>query len=117
MKRRLFFSLIFRRSFLYSRLEVIVGEITCSEKGAGGNDACTQVLFSTETFAMGVNAPARTVVFHSIRKHDGTNFRTLLSGEYTQMAGRAGRRGLDPVGKVVIMCGDNVPDESEVHKP
>ncbi len=42
-----------------------------------------QVLFATETFAMGVNMPARTVVFDSIRKHDGTNFRDLLSGLYT----------------------------------
>lgn len=44
------------------------------------------MLFSTETFAMGVNAPARTVVFHSVRKHDGRAFRTLLSGEYTQVS-------------------------------
>lgn len=39
-----------------------------------------QVLFATETFAMGVNMPARTVVFDSIRKHDGTGFRNLLPG-------------------------------------
>jgi antiviral helicase SKI2 len=56
-----------------------------------------KVLFSTETFAMGVNAPARTVAFHGLRKHDGKSFRQLLPGEYTQMAGRAGRRGLDKV--------------------
>lgn len=75
-----------------------------------------KVLFSTETFAMGVNAPARTVVFQSLRKHDGKSFRNLLSGEYTQMAGRAGRRGLDPVGTVIIACWDDVPDEGEVRK-
>uniref|UniRef100_A0A6T7WV57 ATP-dependent RNA helicase Ski2/MTR4 C-terminal domain-containing protein n=1 Tax=Pyramimonas obovata TaxID=1411642 RepID=A0A6T7WV57_9CHLO len=64
---------------------------------------------------MGVNAPARTVVFHSIRKHDGRSFRTLLSGEYTQMAGRAGRRGLDTVGTVIIMAPDDkVPEEAEL---
>ncbi len=40
-----------------------------------------QVLFATETFAMGVNMPARTVVFDSIRKHDGTGFRNLLPGK------------------------------------
>lgn len=56
-----------------------------------------KVLFATETFAMGVNMPARTVVFNSTRKHDGRDFRDLLPGEYTQMAGRAGRRGLDKV--------------------
>jgi antiviral helicase SKI2 len=46
-----------------------------------------QVLFCTETFAMGVNAPTRTVVFHGLRKHDGRSFRTLLPGEYTQVGG------------------------------
>lgn len=56
-----------------------------------------KILFATETFAMGVNMPARTVVFNSTRKHDGRDFRDLLPGEYTQMAGRAGRRGLDKV--------------------
>eukprot|EP00536_Pseudo-nitzschia_multiseries_P008159 jgi/Psemu1/197417/e_gw1.203.81.1 len=63
-----------------------------------------KVLFATETFAMGVNMPARAVVFNSIRKHDGTQFRALEPGEYTQMAGRAGRRGLDKVGTVIMCC-------------
>ncbi|PJF17282.1 Helicase, superfamily 1/2, ATP-binding domain-containing protein [Paramicrosporidium saccamoebae] len=71
-----------------------------------------KVLFATETFAMGVNMPARTVVFSSIRKHDGTGFRTLLPGEYTQMAGRAGRRGLDETGTVIITCPEEVPGEA-----
>ena len=69
-----------------------------------------KVLFATETFAMGVNMPARSVVFNSIRKHDGTQFRVLEPGEYTQMAGRAGRRGLDKVGTVIMCCfGDTPP--------
>lgn len=59
-------------------------------------------LFATETFAMGLNLPTRTVVFSGFRKHDGKSFRDLLPGEYTQMAGRAGRRGLDKVGYVII---------------
>ena len=75
-----------------------------------------KILFSTETFAMGVNAPARSVVFHSLRKHDGQSFRTLLSGEYTQMAGRAGRRGLDKFGIVIIACVDAIPGELELKK-
>lgn len=62
-----------------------------------------KVLFATETFAMGLNLPTRTVVFSGFRKHDGRAFRDLLPGEYTQMAGRAGRRGLDPVGSVIIV--------------
>ncbi|KAK9078766.1 hypothetical protein SSX86_002824 [Deinandra increscens subsp. villosa] len=73
-----------------------------------------KVLFSTETFAMGVNAPARTVVFDSVRKFDGKEFRQLLAGEYTQMAGRAGRRGLDKIGSVLVMCRDDIPDESDL---
>eukprot|EP00958_Prasinococcus_capsulatus_P010038 scaffold978_cov392-Prasinococcus_capsulatus_cf.AAC.1 len=71
-----------------------------------------KVLMCTETFAMGVNAPARAVVFQSLRKHDGREFRTLLPGEYTQMAGRAGRRGLDSVGTVIVLCTEDVPSES-----
>ena len=54
--------------------------------------------------------PARCVVFSSIRKHDGRSFRDILPGEYTQMAGRAGRRGLDTTGTVVIVAGDELPD-------
>jgi antiviral helicase SKI2 len=61
-----------------------------------------KILFATETFAMGLNLPTRTVVFSGFRKHDGRQFRDLLPGEYTQMAGRAGRRGLDTVGTVII---------------
>ncbi|XP_031255224.1 DExH-box ATP-dependent RNA helicase DExH11 isoform X2 [Pistacia vera] len=73
-----------------------------------------KVLFSTETFAMGVNAPARTVVFDTLRKFDGREFRQLLPGEYTQMGGRAGRRGLDKIGTVVVMCRDEIPEEKDL---
>ncbi|KAJ1992918.1 Antiviral helicase ski2 [Dimargaris cristalligena] len=75
-----------------------------------------KVLFATETFAMGVNMPARTVVFSSIRKHDGRTFRDLLPGEYTQMAGRAGRRGLDSTGLVMIVGASDVPDSLTLQK-
>ncbi|KAH9503389.1 Helicase SKI2W [Bulinus truncatus] len=75
-----------------------------------------KILFATETFAMGVNMPAKTVVFDSIRKHDGLNFRNLLPGEYIQMAGRAGRRGLDTTGTVILLCKGDVPEASELHK-
>lgn len=74
-------------------------------------ETLVKVLFATETFAMGLNLPTRTVVFSGYRKHDGHSFRNLLPGEYTQMAGRAGRRGLDKVGSVIIVPpgGDDVP--------
>jgi antiviral helicase SKI2 len=77
-----------------------------------------KVLFATETFAMGLNLPTRTVVFSGFRKHDGHSFRNLLPGEYTQMAGRAGRRGLDTVGYVIIVPpgGDEAPPVAELQK-
>jgi len=77
-----------------------------------------KVLFATETFAMGLNLPTRTVVFSGYRKHDGHSFRSLLPGEYTQMAGRAGRRGLDPVGSVIIVPpgGDEAPPVTELRQ-
>ncbi|XP_063831458.1 superkiller complex protein 2 [Ostrinia nubilalis] len=69
-----------------------------------------KILFATETFAMGVNMPARTVVFDEVTKFDGQQRRTLAPAEYIQMAGRAGRRGLDDTGTVIILCKDGVPD-------
>ena len=59
-----------------------------------------QLLFTTETFAVGINMPACTVVFDSLEKYDGVNFRYLKAREYHQMAGRAGRRGIDEIGYV-----------------
>ena len=75
-----------------------------------------KILFATETFAMGVNMPARTVIFDTMRKHDGSSFRDLLSGEYIQMAGRAGRRGLDETGTVILLCKADVPEMPDLHK-
>lgn len=62
-----------------------------------------KVLFATETFAVGVNMPTKTVLFTSLSKYDSyqNNFRTLLTHEYLQMSGRAGRRGLDTKGIVI----------------
>ncbi len=54
--------------------------------------------------------PAKCVVFSHIRKHDGRSFRDILPGEYTQMSGRAGRRGLDPTGTVIIVANDECPE-------
>jgi superfamily II RNA helicase len=60
-----------------------------------------KLLFATETFAVGINMPTKTVLFTDICKFDGAGNRPLHSHEYTQMAGRAGRRGIDDVGNVI----------------
>jgi superfamily II RNA helicase len=60
-----------------------------------------KVLFATETFAVGINMPTKTVVFTDIKKYSNSGLRTLYSHEYTQMAGRAGRRGIDTIGHVI----------------
>ncbi len=57
-----------------------------------------KVLYTTETFAVGINMPAKSVCFDSMMKFDGINYRYLNSKEYFQIAGRAGRRGIDKVG-------------------
>jgi superfamily II RNA helicase len=59
------------------------------------------LLFATESFAIGLDCPIRTAVFSGLSKFDGSQDRFLLAHEYTQMAGRAGRRGIDTVGHVV----------------
>ena len=59
-----------------------------------------KLLFATETFAVGINMPTKTVIFTSLKKYDGNGFRYLHAHEYTQMAGRAGRRGLDSKGYI-----------------
>ncbi|KAL3268299.1 hypothetical protein HHI36_007417 [Cryptolaemus montrouzieri] len=68
-----------------------------------------KTLFATETFAMGLNMPARTVLFTGMRKFDGREYRWITSGEYIQMSGRAGRRGLDDKGIVILMVDEKVP--------
>ena len=60
-----------------------------------------KVLFATESFAIGLDCPIKTAVFSSLTKYDGSMMRLLMPHEYTQMAGRAGRRGIDTIGNVV----------------
>lgn len=74
-----------------------------------------KVLFATETFSMGVNMPARTVVFDDHLKHDAGGRRPLKPSEYIQMAGRAGRRGKDPDGLVIMMCKREMPQLPLLH--
>jgi len=58
-------------------------------------------LFATESFAIGLDCPIKTAAFINLSKFDGRTERYLMSHEYTQMAGRAGRRGIDTIGYVV----------------
>merc|ERR1740128_1211055 len=67
-----------------------------------------KALFATETFAMGLNMPARTVLFTSAQKFDGKDFRFVTSGEFIQMSGRAGRRGIDDKGIVILMVDEKL---------
>ena len=75
-------------------------------------ESLIKVLFATETFSIGLNMPAKTVVFSQITKWDGVKRRPLTSSEYIQMAGRAGRRGLDARGMVIMMVDDKIDPES-----
>ncbi|KAK6285050.1 hypothetical protein POUND7_004002 [Theobroma cacao] len=65
-------------------------------------------LFATETFSIGLNMPAKTVVFTNVRKFDGDKFRWISSGEYIQMSGRAGRRGIDARGICILMVDERM---------
>ena len=73
---------------------------------------CAQCLFATETFAMGLNMPAKTVIFTAVRKFDGQESRWIQSGEYIQMSGRAGRRGKDDKGLVIMMVDEGLDIET-----
>lgn len=59
-----------------------------------------KVIFTTETFALGINMPSRSVIFDEVRKFYGTYVRNLKTRDFYQMAGRAGRRGIDAEGFV-----------------
>jgi superfamily II RNA helicase len=65
-----------------------------------------RMLFTTETFALGINMPARTVVFDLLRKFDGVSMDYMRARDYLQMAGRAGRQGLDQSGLVIAILED-----------
>lgn len=66
------------------------------------NKSLMRVVFATDTLALGVNMPARTVVIGAMSKYDGVSRRPLIPNEFQQMSGRAGRRGIDSQGHVVL---------------
>jgi len=75
-----------------------------------------KLLATTETFALGINMPARTVVFYSLRKFDGISVDWLRTRDYLQMAGRAGRQGIDREGLVVSLLGPRELLEAPVQR-
>tara|TARA_B110000114_G_C15095837_1_gene401362 strand:- start:3104 stop:5518 length:2415 start_codon:yes stop_codon:yes gene_type:complete len=76
-----------------------------------------KILIATETFAIGLNMPTRTVLFNSLYKHDGVQNRLLKSHEFIQMAGRAGRRNIDNIGHVILLTNNYDPlTQVEYHK-
>lgn len=62
-----------------------------------------KIVFATETLALGINMPARSVVIERLEKYDGEGHVLLTAGQYTQLTGRAGRRGIDTVGHAVVL--------------
>ena len=73
-----------------------------------------KLLFATETFAVGVNMPAKTVIFNDLQKYDNNGLRYLRTDEYLQMSGRAGRRGLDKNGTVIILPTMDLPEYGQL---
>jgi ATP-dependent RNA helicase HelY len=70
-----------------------------------------KVVFATETLSLGINMPARTVVIEDLWKFQGERHEILTPGEYTQLTGRAGRRGIDALGHAVVVYQRQVPFE------
>jgi ATP-dependent RNA helicase HelY len=68
-----------------------------------------QVVMATETLALGINMPARTVVIESLSKFNGETHELLMPSDYTQLTGRAGRRGIDTEGTAVVLHSSYVP--------
>jgi ATP-dependent RNA helicase HelY len=66
-------------------------------------EGLVKVVFATETLALGINMPARSVVIESLSKFTGDQHEDLTPSQYTQLTGRAGRRGLDPVGHALVL--------------
>jgi superfamily II RNA helicase len=67
-------------------------------------EALIKVVFATETLSLGINMPARSVVIEDLTKYGGAGHAELTPGEYTQLTGRAGRRGIDDVGYAIVLA-------------
>lgn len=95
LRRTLLRGIGFHHSGMLPQLKALVEELFAK--------SLIKVLYTTETFSVGINMPAKTVIFNSIDKYDGRGMRILNSKEYFQIAGRAGRRGIDKEGTVISL--------------
>jgi len=114
----------------YDRLESLrsLWETGCAYHHAGMLPAAKEIveqlftaglvklLFCTETFALGINMPARTVVVDQLEKFDGVDFSYLMTRAFNQIAGRAGRRGMDKVGYVYAQVIPEATDPREAER-
>ncbi|NPV52771.1 MAG: DEAD/DEAH box helicase [Firmicutes bacterium] len=105
LRRALVDGIGFHHAGLLPILKEIVEELFARRKIA--------VLYCTETFAVGVNLPVRSVCFDSPEKFDGFGYRPMTNQEYFQMAGRAGRRGVDRQGYVFTLVDLNYFDKEQ----
>ncbi len=92
MKRIVLRGVAFHHAGMLPTLKEVVEQLFTSK--------LIKLIFTTETFALGINMPAKTVVFDELRKFYGTHFGDLRTRDFFQMAGRAGRRGMDKEGFV-----------------
>lgn len=74
-----------------------------------------KLVFATETLALGINMPARSVTIERLDKYNGEQRVPLTSGEYTQLTGRAGRRGIDDEGHAIVVWSDSMDLEAVAH--
>ena len=72
-------------------------------------EGLVKVVFATETLAVGINMPAKCVVIEKLTKFTGDHHAFLTPGEYTQLTGRAGRRGIDDLGNAIVLWSPFVP--------
>ncbi len=92
MKRLILKGIAFHHAGMLPTLKEVIEQLFTSK--------LIKLIFTTETFALGINMPAKTVVFDELRKFYGTHFAPLRTRDFFQMAGRAGRRGMDSAGFV-----------------
>lgn len=77
--------------------------------------ALVKVVFATETLSLGINMPARSVIIEKLNKFNGDTHELLTAGEYTQLAGRAGRRGIDDIGYCLALWSPYVAFSQVAH--